>query len=231
MEKKSMQLIVLMLLACSTMFFSACVKTYKLVPSESSQGKEHEDKREVIASNLRSVRVYDQWQTRAMFDVLWMSESVRSACADIAALRRGGSSKKVEESKGESEEYFYILADIRDQFHPELDDKEASWTIYLQTKNGEITPKDITKVKLSPEVLSLFGHRFPRPKFKESYKVTFPADALKFAVERSEPFKMIMGSVSRSCELGWQGAHKTCVKKVSRSKKGKLIKDEDYYWL
>ena len=47
----------------SALIFSGCLKTYKLVPSESSQGKELAEQDNVMRKNLRSVKVYDQWET------------------------------------------------------------------------------------------------------------------------------------------------------------------------
>jgi hypothetical protein len=227
MRKQSLVLAISCVIITMTLLPS-CIKTYKLVPSESTQGKEHPDKRKVIKDNMRSVRVYDQWQTDAMFDVLWMSEQTQHAHAELYHVRRG-TPMKVTKKEGVE---FYILADVRDQFHPELDDDDASWTMYLEVDGTKITPSKIEKAQLDPEILSLFGHRFPRQKFKKPYRVTFPAGEMKYTLAEKKPFTMVISSVLRQCTLGWNGAHPVCVKAESCAKnKRKLAKDEDYYWL
>lgn len=217
----------------SLIVLPACVKTYKLAPSESPQGKEHKDQREVVKNNLRSARVYNQWETEALFDVLWMSPQTQEAYTKTYCMRRGKSvdaqqdmfNKEV--AKANDKQTFYVLADIRDQFKPDLSTKDPAWTMYLTLHNGQrVGPKTIKEQELAPEIYEIFGHRFSKPKYKTAYEVTFPACDL------TGPFKMTISSTTRQCELGWKGAHPVSVKKKTEcTKKRKPIKDEDYYWL
>lgn len=220
----------------------ACIKTYKLAPSESSQGKEHKDNREVVKENVRTARVYDQWETRATFDVLWLSDRAREAYVDSHCLRRGkdehARDTMLQRQLEENQHWisFYVLADVRDPFHPSLSDTNAAWTMYLDVGGQDkVLPSSIKEVELDPEIVELFGFRFSKPKFKTPYLVKFPAKDVGGSpyVDASKPFKMIISSVNRQCELGWQGGQPVFVKTLQKvcSKKGKLIKDEDYYWL
>jgi len=220
---------------------SACVKTYKLAPSETPQGKEHKDKREVVKENLRSVRVYDEWQTSAMFDVLWMSDQTRCAYADLYSIRRGfdaaAREQKIQEELAKNNETitFYILADVRDPFHPDLGDDTPAWTIHLDVHGNKVLPQNVDDAEngeeLEPEILTLFGHRYRKPKFKKPYIVKFSVGTIKSHIDAKKPFKMIISSVTRQCELGWNGVHHVCVKEIKTVKKRRLPKDEDYYWL
>ena len=214
----------------------ACVKTYKLIPSESSQGSEEvKEKKSEIEQNLRSVKVYNEWETEAEFDVLWVSDQMRKAYVDLYCQRRGkGENSKQEILKKELDRSkesieFYVVADVRDRFHPSLKDKNSAWTLYLKLSDKEkVMPTKIDEVELEPEIQKIFGYRYSKPKFKIPYLVKFPARDLG-----DKPFKMIINSVKRKCVLGWQGGHPVVIK--SFGKKGKKIrksgKSEDYYWL
>ncbi|MBU1008200.1 hypothetical protein KKA53_03930 [Candidatus Dependentiae bacterium] len=245
-KKSFMSKLSLFGILCGVLLLSSCTKAYKLVPSESSQGKEHGDGRDldVVKENLRSVRVYDEWETSAMFDVLWMSDHTRRSYVDQYCARRGKSAADKESmvggelDKNRETISFYILADVRDPFHPELDDKNAAWTIYLDAYGKKIMPSSIKKIgieELAPELLTLFGHKYRRPKFKKPYLVEFPIKDLQESIQTKKPFMMVLSSVARQCEIGWQGGHPVLVKEIknvsSKQKGRKRVKDEDYYWL
>lgn len=231
----------LLLLVVTTVFFG-CVKTYKLVPSESPQGKTREVKKEIAENNLRSARVYHQWETDAIFDVLWMSDETRLGYTDLYCVKRGlsdASRKAMKEKQlnlNKENITFFVLADIRDRFHPKLSEDDPAWTIYLEAEGKErLIPEKIQEVDLDSEVLAFFGSRCRKPRFKTAYLVTFPAygaDGTLY-ISPTKSFKMMISSVSRECVLGWQGAKSVLVRNVGKScnKKRKLIKDEDYYWI
>lgn len=239
-NKKSVMSKMLLVGLAGILLLPACMKSYKLVPSESSQGKKHKDKREVVKENLRSVRVYDEWETSAMFDVLWMSDATRRAYADLYCMRRGkGQADKdvmvgQELNKNRESVSFYVLADVRDPFHPELDEEHAAWKMYLEADGVKIVPKSVKSIdveKMAPEILTLFGHKYRRPKFKKPYLVTFSNKDLQESIQTEKPFTMVISSVTRQCVLGWQGGHPVFVKEIKKIKSRKTIKDEDYYWL
>jgi hypothetical protein len=235
MNQRKNHLVWLLLVVC----LPSCIRTYKLVPSESPQGSKYKDQREVVKDNLRSVKVYNEWETAAAFDVLWMSEQTQRAYVDSFCMRRGKDTAghdlmlQTQLAKNESEISFYVLADVRDKFHPSLKDKNASWTMYLELAKSKILPTKIEEVELDPEILALFGHRYAKPKFKIPYLVTFAAKDLdgKAYITPATPFKMVISSVARLCVLGWQGDEQVLVKEVDNTSQGAVIKDEDYYWI
>ena len=209
-------------------FFSSCIKSYKLAPSETPQGKEHKDHRVVVKNNLRSVRVYDQWQTDAAFDVLWVSDETRRAFVESYCTRRGidqDEQDKIEDielSKNRDYTYFYVLADVRDKYHEALTDDNAKWTLSLKNEfDNTVTTSHVSEVRISPEYQSMFGHRMS--KFKRVYEVTFNT-----RVHDDEPITLLISSPQRQAELHW--GTETDVR-VTKNKKEKLSKDEDFYWL
>lgn len=205
----------------------ACIKTYKLVPTETPQGKERETRSDIIKNNIRSVSIYDQFATEAAFDVLRCSDEIRVVYACLHCARRGKdvSSRNIllkqllEENRKHIS--FYVLADVRDKKHTSLSDDNAAWTMYLETKDKEkILPSSIEEVELDPEVQDMFGYRFS--KFKVPYLVKFPVD------ENDLP-TMIISSVSKYCKLYWD--KKKNVKVTSNKTFKKRESDEDFYWL
>jgi len=116
---------------------AGCIKTYKLVPSETSQGIEREKNEEVAKNNVRSAKIYNQWETLAQFDAIWLSEQTRDAYVDLYSARRGKDADARESMSAREREAskktisIYVLADVRDQFHPALTDSDAAWTMYL----------------------------------------------------------------------------------------------------
>jgi hypothetical protein len=198
--------------ALSLLVIPSCIKTYKLVPSESSQGEELKEKREISREYVRSVKVYREWETDAMFDVLWVSNEVSEAYVDRYCMRRGKSDADKESmiaqelEKNKKEIKFYVLADVRDKFHPSLSDDNPTWTIYLQTKNNhKIVPTSIKEVELDSEIIEFFGYRYRKPKFKTPYEVIFPATHITnktpTSITEKKPFKMIISSTWRRWRL------------------------------
>jgi hypothetical protein len=217
--------------------FSACIKTYKLVPPETPQGKKLKDAKKISEECVRSAKVYDEWETSAGFDVLWLSDDARSSYTEKYCSRRGKSEAErqsmlsKESQKNINKTTFYVLADVRDRLHPDMSDKKAAWTMYLEVDGKRIAPEkdSVKEVELAPELREFFGYRYKKPKFKTSYVVTFAT-----TIEKNKPFKMILSSVSRQCELGWQGGEPVTIRclagKIGKCKDGKFQRSEDYYW-
>lgn len=211
-----------------------------MAPTESSQGKEHRDFREIMTENLRSVSVYNQWETVAHFDALWLSNDTRKEYVTRYCSRRGRSADETEDmlqkdvAKNRETATFYILADVRDKFFPSLSSMTPAWAIHLEMEDGtKVVPKTIKEVDLEPEFVEMFGHRYKRPKFKLAYEVVFAAKTETLVLDFKSPFKMVLSSTDRQCEMKWKDTPPVCLKKINDVclKKRKIRKDEDYYWL
>jgi len=71
------------LFICVLILFPSCIKYYKLSKDEFPQGEDHKRYKELRAGNLRTVAIYDQFATKAIFDLLWLSDDVRNAYVNI----------------------------------------------------------------------------------------------------------------------------------------------------
>ena len=220
------------LLISSMILFSGCIKYYKLSKTETPQGKDHPDHREVVFDNVRSQTVNEQFETLAKFDALRLSDEVRKTYVEINAEKRGRDEqskqallrRQLEENKHWIS--FYVLADVRDKTHISLTDKNSLWSLYLKFGDGQkVTPISVKEIDLEPEYQFLFGHRFTH--FKRSYEVKFPAVDLtgKAYSQENTDFKLVISSPSKECELTWGDG-------VGLYREGKRkYKDEDYYWI
>ncbi|MCK4651012.1 hypothetical protein KAT08_02430 [Candidatus Babeliales bacterium] len=210
----------------------SCIKYYKLEKDEFPQGKDLEDKREIVDANLRRVAVYDQFATKAIFDVLWLSNDTREAYVDINCKKNGKDDqekrallrRQLEENKHWNS--FYVLADVRDKINISLTDKNSIWSLYVVGKDEDrVRPISIKEVDLEPEYQFLFGPIFNF--LKRIYLVKFPAASLdgKRYIKKDGEFKLIFSSAGKQNEACWG--------RISdkKKKKEKILKNEDYYWI
>lgn len=198
------------------------LKYYRLSNNEFHQGHKLNDERSALYGNKKKVAIYDEFITKAIFDVLYLSDSVRKAYVDKHAQKKGldDSTKKklilTELEHNKNWIKFYILSDIRDKEHQSLNSKNSMWSIYLRF-NDKITvqPLTIKEVELSPEYQCFFGSRFTR--FQRSYEVTFPAKNLNnvYYIRNKIPFKLVFNSPRKDTFLVFN--KKNCV--ASKTKK------------
>jgi uncharacterized protein YhbP (UPF0306 family) len=189
---------------------AGCLKTFEIVSTEFPQAQKHEPSYVTIKEYLRSLTLYEGFETKAQFDILWMSDDI---CSIYAALR----SAKVGHSENEKNAFlvrhlednkhwitFYVLSEVHDDAHISLNDKNSSWSMFLKFAEGNTaTPVSIKEVDLEPEVRFLFGNRFEM--FKKSYRVRFAANHLD-GVPRlipEESFSMTCAGVGMSGEVSW----------------------------
>lgn len=126
-------------------------------------------------SYIRSVVVYDQLRTVAIFDALWLSDAVRSSYTDTYALKRGKSLEQkqlfLRRQLEENNHFisFYVLSNSR----APLGQPDGNWHLLLEIDGVMYAPIDIKQIDLMPEYKAFFGKRYNR--FKTPYLVKFPA--------------------------------------------------------
>lgn len=211
-------------------FMTSCVKYYDLVKSEFPQGKDQPDQRTIAANYQRTATVYDEFQTKGVFNALWLSDELRTAYVDVYCDKRGLSCDEKEEMlKRQLEENkhwvsFYVLADIRSRTNASLSDENAMWTLYAKLGEYEtIVPESIKEIDVEPEFQLFFGKTFNL--FKAAYLVKFPITSVtadKLARCNITLVRLIVKSVYKECTLTWD--------KDEMAKKRKVLRDEDYYW-
>lgn len=226
------------LLIASMVVFSGCMKTYEYLKTEVPQGKEQLVERQTLSGSLASQAVYDEFETKAIFDVLWLSNFVREKNARIIARMQGkdeaalrGLIRRALAQNTESVS-FYILADIRDGEKSLLVDENPAWSLVLESKEGgSIEPQSIASVELQTSWQSLFGPACNR--YKKAYLVSFPLKDIRGVLVRpeQEPFTLSIRSVDRHVQFsfgyrisGNQSATGTC-------EQGAFVEDEDFYWV
>jgi hypothetical protein len=207
---------------------SGCIKYHEFVPSEFSQGTGKARPCELVRSYIKTLALYKEFTTEALFDVLWLSDAVRKEYVHTYASRRGKDAHSqqvlLQQQHAEANQWisFYILSDIRRKDHNELHDKRSGWSVYLKFADGRtIEPVHIKEVELEPEYQSFFGHRYVA--FKTPYLVTFAAkdvQGVSYPVAL-DSFALHIASPEREGVVQW-GEEQTS--HVSRGD------DEDFYW-
>jgi len=210
------------------MTISSCVRYDKIVKTEFPQGTSYDDNRDVTYYNVRSVNLYEQFETKAIFNALYLSDATRTKYVDVYTRKRGitGEAYKAMLNRNLEENKhwisFYLLADVRDKTYVSLSEKNSSWTLYLDMGNGvTIAPEVIREVDIEPEYQAFFSYRFSL--FKAAYLVKFPiqdANGKRYDVDNID-LKLVISSPYKKGELVWE---------KSEEAEQTLRKDEDFYW-
>jgi len=220
---------------------SSCLKYYEISPKEFPQGKDKKEHKEVRDENLRSVRVYDEFETKAFFDCLLMSDKAKHAYSQIHCEKKGKNEQAKEAllrrqlEEGKHWITFYLLADIRDKMHISMTDKNSQWSICLEIDGKKITPISIKEVELEPEIQYLFGSALNA--FKTVYLLKFPANDLagKYYLREKATIKMLISSAYKSCSMTWGPESQKKDKKIKGNPFIKVEErvngDKDFYWV
>ncbi len=167
------------LLACLAV--GGCIdRSYNMIGRECPQVIKYEPPYALIKQYLHSITLYEGYETRAHFDALIMSDQMSAVYAALRSSRVGHSdnertallSQQLEENR--ECRSLYLLADIADESHISMSDKNSAWSLYVTLPNGvKLTPLSIKEIDLSPEIRSIFNYRYVP--FKKSYLVKFAA--------------------------------------------------------
>lgn len=229
----------------SLFFLPSCIKYHKLVESETHQGKDLTDNRAIAHRYVRSITIYDQFETKARFDALWLSDEVRMAYVERYCQRRGKSdeeadailARQLEENKHSVS--FYVLADIREKRNEMLSEKEPIWTMYLDCDGRRASPENIKEIELEPEYQFFFGYRMES--FKTAYLVKFPMRVVGTDVlwQEGAVVQLYFSSPTKTSSVRWNPEEnrrffgslgEKSEKKWKKAQNGKELKDEDFYW-
>ena len=142
------------------------------------QGDGLEDLTIIPREYVRSITVYDQFDTAGCFDALWLSDGARTGYVELYARRRGKSEefkntflrRQLEENKHFLN--FYILA----PFETPMGEPNSLWQPFLSIDGVVYTPQEFKVTELEPEYRAIFGKKYTR--FKESYLAKFDAKDL-----------------------------------------------------
>lgn len=155
---------------------------------------------------LKSVTVYDQFTTVAMFDALWLSDDVRMIYAKLYADRRGKDEeyKKTFLRRQLEENKHFIVFYVLCPFEALLADSQSPWSIFLKVDDRTYYPTELKVVELDPEYKAIFGKKLSR--FKESYVLKFDArdvEDKKIIDNQTRQLKLYFKSVDKQTYLMW----------------------------
>ncbi len=164
---------------------------------------------------LRTARVYDQFATQGIFNVLWLSEDVLRAYsklyAEKFALDENAEMKLFERQKANFNNdiiSFYILAYVPGNDDPLIVDKcngdEIPWKIYLKSGETAYEPILIKEVVFQEEFKIIFDKIFTR--FKTQYLVQFNLKDSKTnepLINPAQPLTLCLNSTKRKVAIIW----------------------------
>lgn len=171
------------------------------------QGEPIDNHREAVTSYIRSVTIYDQFTTSAIFDVLWLSDEVRLAYVDLHVSRQSKNEERqramVRRQLEENNHYlsFYILSlhDVK------LVGPESEWSLYLNINGRSYQPQEIKEIELPYEYQIFFGNQWNR--FKVPYLVRFNAndeEDMPLITLKTEEFALHVRSAHKEHAFVWK---------------------------
>jgi hypothetical protein len=172
-----------------------------------NQGQEADEINKRVRDYIRSIKVYDQFTTRGIFDAIWLGDEIRTAYADLYAFRQGKSDehtktflrRQLEENKHFIS--FYVLS----LFEVPLGEANSEWNLILKINDAEYVPCEVKKIELPHEYRIFFGDHYTR--FKEPYIVKFNAKDVEdnFLISpTTQKIELLFRAVDRRVVLCWQ---------------------------
>lgn len=161
-------------LCCAMLLFlPSCSRLIEWGKSNFYQGEEVELSNENIKPFIKSVTMYDQLQTDAHFDVMWLSDDVRTAYSQLHINRLGKDEEKyfafLRRQLEENNHYisFYVLTTHGNK----LGTPEAHWSFFLRLNGVDYLPFELKEIELPYEYQQLFGKKWNQ--FKVPYLMKF----------------------------------------------------------
>lgn len=152
---------------------SGCGGVKEWVDQTFDQGKEHKNYRKTVKKYLKSISIYDQFTTVALFDVMWLSDQMRILYSDVYGAMHGRGQevrKTFLRRQLKANDYFvsfYVLS--TDQVPLNL--QPTQWAIHLEINGKTYAPTDVKTVELPAEYQMFFGRLLT--KHKRPYEVRF----------------------------------------------------------
>lgn len=137
------------------------------------QGKIHADHEQTVKPFLKGVRLYDQFDTVAIFDALWLSDAVRTVYAQIYAKMVG----KDEEAyidflrRELSANTYFVSFYVLSLSHIPLTEEHPLWVVHLEVDGKKYVPVSVKLAEMPTEYIGFFGKRVNN--HKRPYEVRF----------------------------------------------------------
>lgn len=170
------------------------------------QGKMNKDHEKTVKPFLKGIRLYDQFDTLAIFDAIWLSDTVRTAYAQVYAKMIGKDENayidflRRELSANAYFVSFYVLS----LKSIPLTDIPPSWVVHLEVDGKKYLPAEIKAVELAAEYLGFFGKRVNN--HKEPYEIRFDRKDVEGndILEGKHEIKLFFSSPRHYGVMTWQ---------------------------
>lgn len=127
-----------------------------------------------VTNYMRSLYLYDQFSTVCTFDVLWLSDAVRTAYACAHTVKTGkGEDFRINFLRRQLKENEHFITFYMLSIDPKLAEKDTTWSLSLQVNDQNYTPVSIKIIDLTQEYVLFFGKKYTS--FKTAYEVKFNA--------------------------------------------------------
>ncbi len=193
------------LVVCCIVILPGCKRSFDWAAQHFNQGQSVALPLQRVKPYVRSVAIHNYFSTKGIFDALWLSDEVRSAYADIAAVRSGKSTqqaqlflrRQIEENK------HYITFYVLSEYDVPLGDT-SDWHVLLQVGEYTYQPCELKTVDLVPEYKAFFGRRWS--KLKTAYVVKFDAQDVNdqsIISPSTQSMALCFHATSKRAELVW----------------------------
>jgi len=190
----------------SLLILSGCGRIVDWGKSNFKQAEKIKFKYKEARQDLKSIIVYDQLTTVAMFDALWLSDNVRMAYVDLHAMKYGKSEeqKKTMLRRQLAENSHFISFYLAVPYELILGEKNSKWSISLEIDGESYLPIEVKVIDINPEYKAIFGEKFTR--FKNLYSIRFDAKNVQehsLITPDTKELKLYFRSTKKEVELSW----------------------------
>lgn len=182
------------------------------------QGENQETNLSTIQNHIRSITAYDQFDTVAQFDALWLSSQVRELYAYFYTrlIGKGDEYKHMIERRQLEENNHFVMFYVLSPYKDILGKPESMWHLFLEIDGVRYSPIEIKEVDLAPLYKEFFGKRLSV--FKKAYQVKFDAqDVDNIPIIRDETTCLVLyfRSLRKEVSLSWTLPVNACTKEAA----------------
>lgn len=188
---------------------AGCGRIVDWTKEKFDQGTEFKTNLSDAKKQVRSVTAYDQLETAAMFDALWLSDDVRTSYVRLFIDRRGKGEEHYKTIlRRQLEENNFVLAFyVLSPYEIALNDADGDWMTFLRIGDKQYAPVEVKVVDLAPEYRAIFDKNFTR--FKQAYLVKFDArnvDDAPIITPTTRKISLVFRSLTKDLTMTWDVA-------------------------
>lgn len=148
-----------------------------------------------------SKRIYQQFRTVAIFDVLWLSKEVLQARADLYAARRGLGENQIEIIQDDTLSFYVLMSRADFGIPATIDTVYPPWTVTLCINGKSYEPAYLKAVDLEPEYICMLNVCLL--KFRRPFLVKFDT-ALQDLTPATEFIELTIAGVCFKTSCTWR---------------------------